>query len=70
MRVYKCDICGTIYEKNATTKSKDLTIKQQIYSMMSRDCSYKADICPDCVLALQKVIDERRISGRNKERYE
>ncbi len=66
MRAYKCDICGTFYEKNATTKNKDLTIKQQIYSIVSRDCSYKADICPDCMVALQKVIDERRINEESK----
>ena len=62
MKAYKCDICGRFYE----SESKYVTIKKQnvslVYYTGSGDFVLKADICPYCTDALQKIINERNAS--------
>lgn len=65
MKAYKCDICGCFFEN----ESKKATIKRQEISLVrysNGDIVREFDICPDCISALQKAIDERNI---NKEKY-
>lgn len=58
MQAYKCDICGNLYEKK-----NSITIKpSKCPCYIEKNDGYRTcyvDICPDCIAAIQRVIDER-----------
>ncbi len=58
MKAYKCDICGNLYEKNLTLTVEDGKRKKECF--LVTDFTSRVDICPDCVEAIQRVIDERK----------
>lgn len=53
-RAYKCDICGEFYtaDQKMSNKINDKHVR------LGDDSSY-SDLCPDCISAIQKVIDDR-----------
>lgn len=57
MTAYKCDVCGAYY-----TKVRRIVINTT--SAMIGDHGILCDICPGCIDAIQKVINERK--GLNK----
>lgn len=52
MDAYKCDICGGFYTAKTWNYIGELKVLHGTPHSFS-------DICPDCVKAIQKVIDER-----------
>lgn len=61
MKAYKCDICGELYEKFNTLKLPKIQAAiKRLDSIFTQGKT--CDICPDCISAIQKVID-----GRSKE---
>ena len=52
MIAYKCDICGAYFTKRAYIKVNN------IHKQIGRGGMWN-DICPDCIKAIQTVIDER-----------
>lgn len=65
MNMYKCDICGLLYEalKLDDTRSvvgthrlimRDLSLTQTEYNKK------EIDICPDCYNAIKKTINDRK----------
>lgn len=65
MKAYKCDICGGLYEhreylkinevKHFIAKEKEYTFKDEF----NTGRPFLADICHNCISAIQEVIDER-----------
>ena len=63
---YKCDICGQLFEAR-----HNLNLRGCRAAWLNLDNDYPDlnnmyyDICPDCIAAIQKVIDERKKEGDN-----
>ena len=58
-RIFQCDICGKCYP---CPKSKD-EINRILFTQIRYDTQYELkylDICPDCVKAFEKLIEERK----------
>lgn len=63
-RAYKCDICRNLFEKRI---SLNICNKSSL-SVVSNDYVEKRiDICPECIAAIQKVIDERALGTMDGE---
>lgn len=54
MKAYQCDICKGLF-----IKTNHLCIRTLEVVHMSSEWECQFDICPDCVAAIQKIIDER-----------
>lgn len=58
MKAYQCDICKGLF-----IKTKYLCIRTLEVVHMNSALAYQFDICPDCIAAIQKTIDERSGGG-------
>ncbi len=66
MKAYKCDICGNCFVKFKKLKlpKKKVSIKPIAIYVFQR--TKPCDICPDCISAIQRVIDERSKENENR----
>lgn len=62
MKAYKCDICGKLYEKRNGILIKSRNDICYVFDEYAEDRACCVDVCPNCISAIQKVID-----GRSKE---
>ena len=64
-RVFKCDICGRCYHYPENhDEINRVTFKQASYNTL-HEIKY-LDICPDCVKAFEKLIEERKSIGESE----
>lgn len=56
MRAYKCDICGKLFEKKTFVK---ISGEKEIQLADPNNLSSSMDICSDCILAVQEILEER-----------
>ena len=59
MKAYKCDICGELYEKRNGILIKSRNDICYIFEQYNVANACYVEICPDCISAIQKVIDGR-----------
>lgn len=57
MRAYKCNICGNLFEESKLLEIAKM--KSVIVTFNDQTWVGTHDICPDCIAAIQGVIDER-----------
>lgn len=62
-RAYKCDICGELFEKRISLKIGN-TFSLSVVT--NQNCEKRQDICPECIAAIQKVINERSAGNESK----
>lgn len=62
-QAYKCDICGDFYETCNTLIVNDHINAYFCWKSLPTEPQKFCDICPDCIAAIQKAINERNKEG-------
>lgn len=63
-RVFKCDICGEYYPYPKGYDEINRITFRQVNHSTQHELRY-FDICPDCVKAFEKFVEEREKKGGN-----
>ena len=64
-RVVQCDICGRCYPYPENLDEINRISFRQTDHITQHELKY-FDICPDCVKAFEKLIEERKKKGEEK----